>query len=90
MNIIRNLNDNARTWAYAIISLLKFTAGVFAVVIALRVLEYFYGYENAWIIFACGMGVYIAITMSFFTAKSKVANEQRQEREIIRRLQDMK
>ena len=86
MNFIRNLDDNTRTWVYATLTFIKFSVGVALAAFALGLLEYLFGTEEAYLIAAVAFGLYLAVSMSIFSAKSKVREEQRMEAEVLRRL----
>jgi len=88
MNMIRNLNENHRTVVYAAGYFAVTAIGIVAVIALLQVASHYFGDDNVFALSMLGLFVYIVGMMSWFSAKSRVSDEARIEREVQRKLQE--
>lgn len=88
MNMIRNLNDNTRTVVYAAGYFAATTVGIGAVIALLQVASHYFGEDQVFALSMFGLFVYIVGMMSWFSAKSRVSDEARIEREVQRKLEE--
>jgi drug/metabolite transporter (DMT)-like permease len=88
MNMIRNLNETHRTVVYAAGYFAVTAIGIGAVIVLLQVASHYFGDDNVFALSMLGLFVYIVGMMSWFSAKSRVSDEARIEREVQRKLQE--
>lgn len=88
MNMIRNLNDNYRTVVYAAGYFAATAIGIAIVVALIQIASYYFGEDEVFAVSMICLFVYIVGMMSWFSAKSRVSDEARIEREVQRKLQE--
>lgn len=88
MNMIRNLNDNYRTVVYAAGYFAVTLVGIAVVVALIQIASHYFGEDEVFAVSMLCLFTWIIGMMSWFSAKSRVSDEARIEREVQRKLQE--
>ena len=90
LNLIRNLSDNTRIYVYAFSYVAAFMLFIGGLTLIVNVIQT-YSSDPEFVL----MGgviiffIYIVVSLAFSSAKSKVRDEARREREIINKMSDV-